>query len=293
MESVLGWLADRHRDAGLWSVEVQTETGRFYFVCLNVFADSFFELTGEDMEDYAIEVDNLTIRFNLASEKVDNLKEYVIKLVKKELIFQEFLALQDVSLKVKRGEAWALIGVNGSGKSTLLKAISGILKPYKGTIKVNGEIAPLIELGAGFDPNLTARENIYLNGTVLGNSKKFMDEHFDEIVDFAELWDFLDTPIKNFSSGMSARLGFSIATMVKPDILIVDEILAVGDFLFQQKCMDRMSKLMGSGTTLLFVSHNIGTVEKICDHALWLDKGRIKMSGEVEEVCRAYSRFEK
>ena len=243
------------------------------------------------MEDYAIEVDNLTIRFNLASEKVDNLKEYVIKLVKKELIFQEFLALQDVSLKVKKGEAWALIGVNGSGKSTLLKAISGILKPYKGTIKVNGEIAPLIELGAGFDSNLTARENIYLNGTVLGNSKKFMDEHFDEIVDFAELWDFLDTPIKNFSSGMSARLGFSIATMVKPDILIVDEILAVGDFLFQQKCMDRMSKLMGSGTTLLFVSHNIGTVEKICDHALWLDKGHVKMSGDVEEVCKAYSEF--
>ena len=245
------------------------------------------------MEDYAIEVDNLTIRFNLASEKVDNLKEYFIKLVKKELIFQEFLALQDVSLKVKKGEAWALIGVNGSGKSTLLKAISGILKPYKGTIKVNGEIAPLIELGAGFDSNLTARENIYLNGTVLGNSKKFMDEHFDEIVDFAELWDFLDTPIKNFSSGMSARLGFSIATMVKPDILIVDEILAVGDFLFQQKCMDRMSKLMGSGTTLLFVSHNIGTVQKICDHALWLDKGHVKMSGDVKEVCKAYSEFKK
>lgn len=245
------------------------------------------------MEDYAIEVDNLTIRFNLASEKVDNLKEYFIKLVKKELIFQEFLALQDVSLKVKKGEAWALIGVNGSGKSTLLKAISGILKPYKGTIKVNGEIAPLIELGAGFDSNLTARENIYLNGTVLGNSKKFMDEHFDEIVDFAELWDFLDTPIKNFSSGMSARLGFSIATMVKPDILIVDEILAVGDFLFQQKCMDRMSKLMGSGTTLLFVSHNIATVQKICDHALWLDKGHVKMSGEVEEVCEAYSEFKR
>lgn len=245
------------------------------------------------MEDYAIEVDNLTIRFNLASEKVDNLKEYFIKLVKKELIFQEFLALQDVSLKVKKGEAWALIGVNGSGKSTLLKAISGILKPYKGTIKVNGEIAPLIELGAGFDSNLTARENIYLNGTVLGNSKKFMDEHFDEIVDFAELWDFLDTPIKNFSSGMSARLGFSIATMVKPDILIVDEILAVGDFLFQQKCMDRMSKLMGSGTTLLFVSHNIGTVQKICDHALWLDKGHVKMGGDVEEVCKAYSEFKR
>lgn len=171
---------------------------------------------------------------------MSNLKEYIIKLIKKELIFQEFLAVKDVSFKVKRGEAWALIGVNGSGKSTLLKAISGILKPYKGSITVNGEIAPLIELGAGFDPNLTARENIYLNGTVLGHSKKFMEEHFDEIVDFAELHDFLDTPIKNFSSGMSARLGFSIATMVKPEILIVDEILAVGDFLFQQKCMERM-----------------------------------------------------
>ena len=240
------------------------------------------------MEDYAIEIDHVTIRFNMASEKVDNLKEYIIKLIKKELIFQEFLAVKDVSFKVKRGEAWELIGVNGSGKSTLLKAISGILKPYKGSITVNGEIAPLIELGAGFDPNLTARENIYLNGTVLGHSKKFMEEHFDEIVDFAELHDFLDTPIKNFSSGMSARLGFSIATMVKPEILIVDEILAVGDFLFQQKCMERMSHMLEGGTTLLFVSHNIETVKKLCDHAAWLDHGVLKMAGEVETVCDAY-----
>lgn len=240
------------------------------------------------MEDYAIEIDHVTIRFNMASEKVDNLKEYIIKLIKKELIFQEFLAVKDVSFKVKRSEAWALIGVNGSGKSTLLKAISGILKPYKGSITVNGEIAPLIELGAGFDPNLTARENIYLNGTVLGHSKKFMEEHFDEIVDFAELHDFLDTPIKNFSSGMSARLGFSIATMVKPEILIVDEILAVGDFLFQQKCMERMSHMLEGGTTLLFVSHNIETVKKLCDHAAWLDHGVLKMAGEVETVCDAY-----
>ena len=157
------------------------------------------------MNSYIVEVDHLTIRFNMASEKVDNLKEYVIKLVRKELKFKEFLALQDVSLKVRKGEAWALIGVNGSGKSTLLKAISGILKPYKGTVMVHGEIAPLIELGAGFDGNLTARENIYLNGTVLGHSKKFMDQHFDEIVDFAELWDFLNMPIKNYSSGMAAR----------------------------------------------------------------------------------------
>ena len=193
-----------------------------------------------------------------------------------------------MSLNIKRGEAWALIGINGSGKSTLLKAISGILKPYKGKITVNGEIAPLIELGAGFDPNLTARENIYLNGTVLGHSKKFMDEHFNEIVDFAELWDFLDTPIKNFSSGMSARLGFSIATMVKPDVLIVDEILAVGDFLFRQKCMERMENMLSGGTTLLFVSHNIKDVRNLCDHAAWLDHGILKMAGDVETVCDAY-----
>lgn len=240
------------------------------------------------MEDYVIEVDNVTIRFNKASEKIDNLKEYFIKLVKKELIFQEFLAVKDVSFKVKKGEAWALIGSNGSGKSTLLKAISGILKPYKGSIKTTGEIAPLIELGAGFDANLTARENIYLNGTVLGHSKKYMDEHFDEIVDFAELWDFLDSPIKNFSSGMSARLGFAIATIVRPDILIVDEILAVGDYSFKNKCMDRMNEMLGGGTTLLFVSHSTEQVKELCDHAVWLDHGVARMVGDVDTVCDAY-----
>ncbi|GAA6482306.1 ABC transporter ATP-binding protein [Dorea longicatena] len=245
------------------------------------------------MEQYIVEVDNLTIRFNMASEKVDNLKEYVIKLAKKELKFKEFLALQDVSLKVKRGESWALIGVNGSGKSTLLKAISGILKPYKGTVSVLGTIAPLIELGAGFDGNLTARENIYLNGTVLGHTKKFMDEHFDEIVEFAELWDFLDTPIKNFSSGMKARLGFSVATMVAPDVLIVDEILAVGDFLFKKKCTERMNQMLQGGTTLLYVSHSIESVRELCTHALWLDKGRVCMSGTVNDVCIAYENMKK
>lgn len=239
-------------------------------------------------EKYAIEVDNVTIRFNMASEKVDNLKEYVIKLVKKQLIFQEFLAVQDVSFKVKKGEAWALIGTNGSGKSTMLKAISGILKPYKGKITVNGKIAPLIELGAGFDGNLTARENIYLNGTVLGHSIKYMDEHFDEIVDFAELWDFLDTPLKNFSSGMRARLGFAVATMVSPEILICDEVLAVGDFLFQQKCLERMEQMLNGGTTLLFVSHNIDQVRNLCDHAVWLDKGKVRAIGDVNEVCDQY-----
>lgn len=235
-----------------------------------------------------IDVDHVTIRFNLASQKIDNLKEYFIKFVKKELMFQEFLAVKDVSFQVRQGEAWALIGTNGSGKSTLLKAISGIMKPYKGSISVYGSVAPLIELGAGFDPECTARENIFLNGCVLGHSLKYLEEHFEEIVDFAELHEFLDSPIKNYSSGMRARLGFSVATMVKPDILIVDEVLAVGDYKFQQKCFNRMRELLDGGTTLLFVSHNIEQVKKLCDHAVWIDHGNARMIGEVNEVCDAY-----
>lgn len=235
-----------------------------------------------------VDVDHVTIRFNLASQKVDNLKEYVIKLVKKELMFQEFLAVKDVSFQVRKGEAWGLIGTNGSGKSTMLKAISGILKPYRGSITVNGSVAPLIELGAGFDPELTARENIYLNGCVLGHTQKFMDEHFEEIVDFAELHQFLDSPIKNFSSGMKARLGFSVATVVKPDILIVDEILSVGDYKFRQKCEKRMKELLSGGTTLLYVSHNTGEVLRLCDHAIWIDHGETKMLGDAQTVCAAY-----
>ena len=239
-------------------------------------------------KDVVIDVENVTIRFNLANQKIDNLKEYIIKMIRKELMFQEFLAVKDVSFQIRAGEAWGLIGTNGSGKSTMLKAISGILRPYKGTITVRGSIAPLIELGAGFDPELTARENIFLNGCVLGHSEKFMQEHFDEIVDFAELWDFLDAPLKNFSSGMSARLGFSIATMVKPDILIVDEILSVGDFKFRQKCDARMRELLDGGTTLLYVSHSIEEVKNLCDHAVWLDKGVAVMQGESGPVCDAY-----
>lgn len=235
-----------------------------------------------------IDVDHVTIRFNLANEKVDNLKEYFVKMVKKELMFQEFLAVKDVSFQVRAGEAWGLIGSNGSGKSTMLKAISGILKPYKGKISVHGSVAPLIELGAGFDGNMTARENIFLNGCILGHTEKFMQEHFDEIVDFAELHQFLDSPIKNYSSGMRARLGFSVATMVQPDILIVDEILAVGDYKFRQKCEQRMQDMLKSGTTLLYVSHNIDEVKRLCDHALWIDKGVARMQGEAAEVCDAY-----
>ena len=240
------------------------------------------------MSDYAVEVENLKIRFNLASEKVDNLKEHVIKLVKHELMFQEFLALQDVNLKVKKGESWGLVGANGSGKSTLLKTISGILKPYEGSVRVNGKISPLIELGAGFDPNLTARENIFLNGMVLGHSKKFMEDHFDEIVEFANLYKFLDSPIKNFSSGMKARLGFAVATVVNPEILIVDEVLEVGDMRFRKKCNERMQQMLSGGTTLLYVSHNIESVKNLCENAIWLDNGRVRMSGNSLEVCEAY-----
>ena len=239
-------------------------------------------------EDVVIDVQNVTIRFNLASEKVDNLKEYVIKLVKKELLFQEFLAVKDATFQIKKGEAWALVGSNGSGKSTLLKAICGVLKPYKGKIMVKGTISPLLELGAGFDANLTARENIYLNGTILGHSMAFMREHFDEIVDFAELHDFLDSPIKNYSSGMRARLGFAVATITNPDILIVDEILAVGDYAFQQKCLNRMDEMLGDGTTLLFVSHSIDQVRELCEKAVWINRGDIMQVGEVDEICDAY-----
>ncbi len=235
-----------------------------------------------------VDVDHVTIRFNLASQKIDNLKEYFIKFIKGELMFQEFLAVQDISFQVREGEAWGLIGSNGSGKSTMLKAISGIIKPYKGTITVNGNVAPLIELGAGFDLECTARENIYLNGCVLGHPLKFMEEHFDEIVEFAEIHKFLDSPIKNYSSGMKARLGFSIATMVKPDILIVDEILSVGDYKFRQKCEKRMKELLDGGTTLLFVSHNIDEVRRLCDHAIWIDHGQMRMVGEVNAICDAY-----
>lgn len=241
-----------------------------------------------DERKIMIDVDHVTVRFNLASQKVDNLKEYFVKLLKRELMFQEFLAVKDVSFQVREGEAWALIGTNGSGKSTMLKAISRILKPYKGTISVNGTVAPLIELGAGFDPEMTARENIYLNGCVLGHTEKFMQEHFDEIVAFAEVEKFLDSPLKNFSSGMRARLGFAIATMVKPDILIVDEVLAVGDVKFRAKCEKRMKELLQGGTTLLYVSHNINEVKRLCTHAIWLDKGVERMKGEVKAVADAY-----
>lgn len=239
-------------------------------------------------EETMIEVKNVSMVFNLATERVDTLKEYVLKLAKHQLMVQKFYALRDINLEVKRGDSVALIGVNGSGKSTLLKVIAGVLHPTTGSVQVHGSIAPMIELGAGFDPELTARENIFLNGAVLGHGRKFMEAHFQSIVDFAELWDFVDVPVKNFSSGMVARLGFAIATEVSADVLVVDEILAVGDFRFQQKCKERISQMMENGTTLLFVSHNEEQVKELCKRAVWLRHGKLMADGNVSEVCELY-----
>lgn len=224
----------------------------------------------------------------MSKEKVDSIKEYFIKLVKRELHFEQFLALKDVSVTIEQGDVFGIVGLNGSGKSTLLKVISGILKPTKGTVKTVGTISPMIELGAGFDMDLTARENIFLNGSVLGYSKQMMEEKFDEILEFSELQPFVDVAVKNYSSGMVARLAFAIATITKPDILIVDEILAVGDFLFQQKCEKRIREMMDRGTTVIIVSHTIEQIERLCKHVLWLEHGNMEMLGDTKTVCDAY-----
>lgn len=235
-----------------------------------------------------VKVRNVSMKFNMSSEIVHSFKEYVIKLLKKQLFFKEFQALQDISFSLNKGEILGIIGLNGSGKSTILKIVAGVLEPTVGKVEVNGKIAPLIELGAGFDIELTARENIFLNGSVLGYSRKFMKERFEEIVNFSELGDFLDIPLKNFSSGMYARLGFSIATIVNPDVLIADEILSVGDFHFQEKCEKKIKEMMKNGTSILFVSHSIDQIEKLCDRVIWLEKGKLKMQGETKKVCKIY-----
>lgn len=242
------------------------------------------------MADKIITVNNVSMRFNLAEEKTDTLKEYFLKMLTGKLHFNEFLALKNVSFSIEKGESVALIGSNGSGKSTMLKILAGVLYPSEGNVQINGSIAPLIELGAGFDMDLTARENIYLNGAVLGYDHDFMEQNFREIMDFSELWDFVDVPVKNYSSGMVARLGFAIATIVKADILVVDEILAVGDFKFQEKCKARMEKMMGEGTTLLFVSHSEEQVKELCKRAIWLDHGKLMADGPTEEVYQQYEK---
>lgn len=245
--------------------------------------------TTSDNPPYAIDVDHVTMVFNMASESLTNLKEYAIKLVRRELFFKEFRALKDISFRIRRGEIVGLVGTNGSGKSTMLKIIAGVLEPSRGSCTVRGNIAPLIELGAGFDPELTARENIYLNGALLGYTRQFIDDNLQDIIDFAELHDFMDMPLKNFSSGMVARIAFAIATVTEPDILIVDETLSVGDVFFQEKCERRIRQLIDSGdVTVLFVSHDIEQVERICQRAIWIEKGDLRMDGPVAEVCEAY-----
>lgn len=239
-------------------------------------------------KENAVELHDIEMHFNMSKEKLDSLKEFFLKLAKRQLMYEDFVALDKVSCEIKKGDVFGIVGLNGCGKSTTLKIISGILKPTKGTVEVDGVIAPLIELGAGFDLDLTARENIYLNGSVLGYSKKFMDSKFDEIVEFSEMQDFLDVPMKNYSSGMVARIGFAIATVTTPDILIVDEILAVGDFLFQQKCEERINKMMQNDTTVIIVSHSIDQIERLCKHCMWLEKGKVKMIGDAKDVCEAY-----
>jgi ABC-2 type transport system ATP-binding protein/lipopolysaccharide transport system ATP-binding protein len=240
------------------------------------------------MNTTVIDVNNVTMKFNMSKDRVDSLKEYFIRLTKGQLNFEEFTALRNVSFKVQRGEVLGIVGLNGSGKSTLLKVISGIMKPSMGTVWHVGSISPLIELGAGFDYDLTARENVFLNGAVLGFSHKQMAQRYDEIIDFAELDDFQDVAIKSFSSGMVARLGFSIATATHPDILIVDEILSVGDFLFKQKSETRIHDMMSGGTTVILVSHEIKQIQKLCTRAIWLSHGEKVMDDSAEKVGEAY-----
>lgn len=238
--------------------------------------------------DIAVKVEDVKMCYNMPTERVDSIKEYIVKLLRGKLHYREFVALDGVSITIKRGETVGIVGLNGSGKSTLLKIISGILKPDRGNVEINGVISPLIELGAGFDFELTTRENIFLNGSVLGFDRNFMRARYDDILDFAELRPYEDVAIKNFSSGMVARLGFAIATLVKPDILIVDEILAVGDALFQQKCEKRIAELMSGGTTVIIVSHAIEQIERLCTKVLWIDKGKQIMLGDTKTVCEEY-----
>lgn len=238
-----------------------------------------------------IKVDNVSMKFNLGIEKNFSLKLFFINLFKSKKNRpkkEEFWALKDVSFDVKQGEVIGFIGSNGAGKSTLLKVIAGVMKSTKGEVKARGNICPMIELGAGFDPELTARENIYLNGAVLGYSKEFIQEKFNEIVEFSELKEFLDVPVRNFSSGMTARLAFSIATIIDPEILIVDEILSVGDIAFQAKSEAKMKSMIGGGTTVLFVSHSLSQIEKLCDRVVWLEHGQVRRIGSTKDICKEY-----
>ena len=237
-----------------------------------------------------IEIKNVSVVFKRTTEKMTSLKEYFINSLKKKIKKEKFVALEDINITIKKGEIVGLLGLNGAGKSTLLKVISGIIKPTSGEVKLNGKMAPLIELGAGFDPELTGRENIFLNGSLLGFSKKELKDKIEDIIDFSELKEFIDVPLKNYSSGMYARLGFSIATIYEPEILIIDEVLSVGDFHFQEKSLNKIMEMIEKGTTVLFVSHDIEQVEKLCKKVIWLEKGKLKVIGDAKKICKEYSK---
>lgn len=238
--------------------------------------------------DTIIEVKDVSMRFRMANDNIRSIKEYAVQLLKGKIKYNEFEALKNVSFDVKRGEVVGLIGHNGAGKSTMLKVISGILKPTEGSVTVRGNIAPMLELGSGFDMDMTGRENIFLNGAILGYSEEFLNSKYDEIVEFSEIGQFIDVPLRNYSSGMIARLAFSIATVVVPEVLIVDEVLSVGDAAFQEKSRARMMELMHGGTTVLFVSHDLNQIRSMCSRVVWLDHGQVRMFGHVDEICNCY-----
>ncbi len=242
------------------------------------------------MEEIMVDIKNVSRSFRLANDRVNSLKEFFVAKLKGRLTYNEFWALKNVGFRVYKGETVGIIGRNGSGKSTLLKIISGIMKPTSGEISVNGNVAPMLELGSGFDLEMTGRENIFLNGAILGYTEVFLQNKFDEILEFSELKEFIDVRIRNYSSGMMMRLAFSIATLVNPEILIVDEILSVGDSEFKKKSQERMEQMMSGGTTVFLVSHDINQVRSMCSKVVWLDHGQVKMVGNPKEVCEAYER---
>lgn len=235
-----------------------------------------------------IEAKNVSIKFQMPQDRISSMKEYMIAFFKRKLKYKEFWALKNATFSINKGEVVGIVGCNGAGKSTLLKIISGIYKPTEGNVTVKGNIVPMLELGSGFDHDLSGRENIFLNGAILGYSKKFLEERYDSIVEFSELEKFIDVPIRNYSSGMLMRLAFSIATIIEPEILIVDEILAVGDAHFQAKSKKRMLELMQGGTTVIFVSHSIEQIEELCDKVIWLENGMVKMIGDTQSICALY-----
>ena len=243
------------------------------------------------MSKTAIEVDNVSMKFNLSREKVDSLKDYIFKTIKREIQYNEFWALKNISFTVEKGDRVGILGLNGAGKSTLLKVISGVFKPTEGHVDKHGKMVPLLELGAGFDPQYTGKENIYLYGAMLGYTKKFIDSKYDEIVEFSELQKFMDVPVKNYSSGMKSRLGFSIATVVEPKILILDEVLSVGDAKFRKKSEKKIMSMFDSGVTVLFVSHSLEQVQRLCNKAMILEKGKLIAYGDIVPISEQYSKM--